>query len=178
MVRSFKGFNVAAAGTPQPLVGTKLNAALAAGQMLTATVLDSSMFINNDWAVLMETNGTLRERVAIASIPDATHVVIRSVVNSHASGAWLQLGGGCADMTVQIIGSASASSFFYVGTDFSMAKAGLVKCIAKIFIVAAAAQGNSFTTGNSGQVNVDDMSNFWIDCDNNTDIYLPSFDIV
>jgi hypothetical protein len=178
MLRTFKQFTVTAAGTPQPLVGTKLNAALAAGSMLTATVLDSSMFINNDWAILMETNGTLRERVAIASIPDATHVVIRNVVNAHASGAWLQLAGGCADVNVMAVGVGAGGTFFYLGTDFNMNKTGLVKCVSKILVVAAAIQPTIYTTANSGQVNVDDMSNFWIDADNNTDNYLPSFDIV
>ena len=177
MKRGFKAMVVANAGTPQPLIGTTISAAIPAGAtQVKVQVADSSMFLQGDWAVLIEANGTLRERVFIAVVPDSTHVTFKLVNNAHASGAFLQLAGACADVFVQSLDGSIGT--FYIGTDITMVKATFAKVIAKILPVNAGIQPDSFSTKTAGNMNADDISNFWIDADNNTDTYLPSISVI
>ena len=182
MKRAFKGFVVTTPGTPQPLVGTTLAQAIIAGtNNVNVQVADSSMFVKGDWSLLIDANGANRERVMVASIPDGTHVVLQGENNkvlafNRAIGAFLQLSGACSSVIVQ--GGVANAAGLYIGARQTIVKATLAGVIYRLIQTAAGIQPPAYVDGSSTSSNSDDMANWWIDADNNTDIYLPSFGII
>jgi hypothetical protein len=178
--RTFKAFTVATAGTPQPLIGTTISAAIAAGaHMIKVQVADSSMFVGEDWALLRTIAGVspdVEERVFIAKVDDSTHVTFKDVATAFPSGSWLRLAGNYSSIFVQSIDGNTGN--LYIGTSRDLVKASYTKVAAEISHVAAGSQPPSFSDQTSTTSDAEDMSQWWIDADNNTDKYLPSFGII
>lgn len=176
-LRAFKYFAITTAGTPVPLVGTTIaGAALVPGNEVVAQVADSSMFRGKDWAVLVEANGTLSERVMLESVTDPTHVVIKSVANAHAVGAFLVLGGSASEVYIQTKDGNLGN--IYIGNAINFNKATGANMLTKLTKVAAAAQPTEKTFETGGAVNGLDISNFWVDGDSNTDQFLVVMDTI
>jgi len=147
--------------------------------MVKVQVSDSSMFVAEDWANLKTLAGAspdVEERVFIAKVDDSTHVTFKDVATAFPSGSWLRLGGGYSSVFVQSIDGNTGN--LYVGTSRDMVKATFAKVAAEISHVAAGSQPPAFSDQTSTTSNAEDMAQWWIDADNNTDKYLPSFGIL
>lgn len=173
--RTFKYFTIVSGGTPQPLVGTTLSAALTAplnpDTAVNAAVADSSMFLNGDWVVLEVDGAALEERVKVFNVPDSTHIKLVGVKNSHASGAIVRLGTAINSLFVQSKDGNAAPLF--IGTSSAMVKAIGAFVIAKIVQVAAGTQPTELDSTRSGLANPDTMGQLWID-GTTSDSYLVS----
>jgi hypothetical protein len=181
--RAFKYFSIVAGGTPQPLVGTKLTAAVApapatgfqpAGSPDTPVsipVSDSSMFLNGDRVILDVPSSGVEENVKVFSVPDSTHIQVSGIAHVHASGTYVRLAVLINSVYVQALdGNAGA---LYIGTQATMVKATGVFVIKKFQLVAASVEPNEFSSTRSGLANADDLGSLWID-GTTGDSYLPS----
>lgn len=183
MQRAFKYFTIVAGGTPQPLVGTKLTAAVspapATGSQpagspdtpVSLPVADSSMFLNGDRVILDIPSSGVEENVKVFSVPDATHIKVSGIQFVHSSGIYVRLAVLINSVYVQALdGNAGA---LYIGTAATMVKATGVSVLAKTQLVASGVQPTEFSSTRSGLANADDLGNLWID-GTTGDSYLPS----
>lgn len=172
--RAFKYFSIAAGGTPQPLVGTTLGAAVqipsSSDTLVSLAVADSSMFLAGDLAIL-GSPGTSEERVQVTAVPDATHVTVRGVQKAHASGSFLRLSLLMNSLFIQTKDGNAGPIF--VGMSNSLDKVTGAFVIAKLFNVALGGQPTEFGTTPTGVANSEDLGQIWVDGTTN-DSYLPS----
>jgi hypothetical protein len=179
--RTFQQYSIAAGGTPQPLIGTTLSAAVAPGGTdpngdpapQTIAVASSAMFRNGDWAVIGTVAGGDAERVWIQSVPDSTHIKTR-ISKSHANGVYVRLAMACQSVYIQTKqGNAGA---IYVGTE-GMVKATPSGVITILYPFAAPTQpidwSDPVEIGADGTTTAD----FWVD-GTTGDGYMPSLTIL
>ena len=187
MIRAFKYFSIAAGGTPQPLIGTTISAAVGpvAGvsppnpnNTLALTVADNSMFSVGDWGVIGKPSSG-EERLLIQSKSGTTTVTVRlpkdGLVNAYGSGSYFRLSNQMNSVYIQ--GLDGNTGPLYVGTGDAMVKATGVLLIAKLQQVATNSQPIDFHDGRSGLANADDCGALWID-GTTGDKYLPSIGVV
>lgn len=179
--RTFKYFSIVAGGTPQPLVGTTLTAAvnaptgagstLALADILTVlTVADTSMFLNGDYAML-DSTGANEERVQVFQVLTGNTMSVKGMLKNHANGAYVRLAALANSTYVQ--GLDANAGALYIGTSSALVKATGVFVIAKLQTVAAGVQPIEFSSTRSGLANCDDLGQLWID-GTTGDKYLPS----
>jgi hypothetical protein len=173
--RAFKYFSITAGGTPQPLVGTTLTAALNAptnpDTAVTATVADSSMFLAGDATRLESTGAATEERVRVFQVVDATHIQLVGVKFNHLSGIFVRLSISINSIYIQALdGNLGA---LYIGLSSAMVKATGVQVVAKLQLAGTGVQPFEFLSTRSGLANADDLGQLWID-GTTTDKYLPS----
>lgn len=189
MQQAFKYFTIQAAGTPQPLVGTWLTAALSVPVVnaaynptsqtytpVTLTVNDSSMFVGFNWLNVIDPGTFAVERAMILAVPSSTTVQVQGLKNAHAggaygTGAWVALGGFAQEVTVQ--GLDGNTGALYVGTSPQMVKATGVFVLTKLVQTAANVEPNAIRYSQSGLAESETLSQFWID-GTTADSYLPS----
>lgn len=176
MKRTFKYNVVATPGTPQPMIGTNLAAAIVAGHMVVAQVPDSSMFVQQDYVELQTPAGANKERCRIQAIPDGTHITLLDVASNHAINEWVSLAGGTAEIGVQTKDGNVGN--IYIGNSPVFNKGTGVGLLFELSHVAAGNQPPDYFETSNLPGNGEDMSNFWIDADNNTDKYLPMFGVI
>lgn len=176
MKRTAKYLVVATPGTPQPMIGTNLAAAIPAGQNVVAQVTDSTMFVGQDYVVLQTTLGLNKERCRIIAIPDGTHITLQQVNQAHALNEWVSLAGGCAEIGIQTKDGNVGN--IYIGNSPTFNKGTGVGMLFELSHVAAGNQPPDYFETSNGPMDAEDMSNYWIDADNNTDKYLPMFGVI
>ncbi len=178
MVRTFKYFTVVAGGTPQPLVGTTTNAAVAANTDLdtpfTIVVLDSSMFLKGDWVVIGKPSSG-SDRLWVQSVTDSTHIKVKGQCAAYPTATYIRLSNLLQSTFVQTKDGNAGTIF--IGTQDNMVTATGVFVCAELTKVAAGIQPIEFHDGRFGPVNADDMGQFWVD-GTTGDSYLPSFGVV
>lgn len=184
-IRAFKQFAIQTGGTPQPLVGTWVTATTPpaaqdqGGNSLTLLpVNDSSMFQAGDWAYLVSAALANPERVYVQSVPDATHIKVRNLINVRTGGGF-----GVGDFVALAI--AINSTFvqqvqanvggLFIGTQ-GLVKAGLVKVVEVLVQAAVNIQPQAFSDSRVYAPNGSESSDFWID-GTTADLYLPSFGV-
>jgi hypothetical protein len=173
--RAWKYFAIAAAGTPQPLVGTTMSAAISpSAGPLSIAVADSSIALQGDW-VILDTPGTSEERCLVLSIPDGTHIQVSSVQFAHVSGAIVRSGIEVNSVFIQTLDG--NAGFIYVGTSPVMVKATGAFLIAKLANVAGGQQPTYLASTRSGLANVDNIGQLWVD-GSTGDKYLPSVGVM
>jgi hypothetical protein len=173
--RAFKYFTIVAGGTPQPLVGTKLTAAViptdGPDTPTLLPVVDSSIFLNGDKVILDVPSSGIEERVRVFNVPDATHINVVQMRQSHASGIYVRLAEMVDSVYVQCLDGNTGAIF--IGDRPTMVKATGVGVIKKLQLVAASAQPIDYSRPRSGVANTDDLGNYWVD-GTTGDSYLPS----
>lgn len=180
MKATFKQFTIAAAGTPQPLIGTTIAGAAsiatdpmsAQGSQQSVQVTDSSMFKVGDWSVFDV--GVNEERVRIENVPDATHIKVSGLIRSHGVGIFVRLSNLCQSVYVQTK-KVNAGSIF-IGTQ-GMNKTGAVKVIVELIPVGAGIQPIDWSDPVRIGADGSDVGDFWID-GNTNDGYLPSLTVL
>jgi hypothetical protein len=177
--RSFKYFQIAAGGTPQPLVGTTLTAAVTAptnpDAVVSLSVADSSMFLKGDRVVIGSTGAADEEDAAVFSVPDGTHINVQDIENNHANGAYVRLGILINSLYIQEQDGNTGALF--IGTSSALVKATGVFVIAKLQAVGAGVQPNELDSTRSGLANPDQLGQIWID-GTTGDKYLPSVGLI
>jgi hypothetical protein len=180
-VRAFKYFTIGATSTPQPLIGTALSAAVAVPinvpdlnvALTTLPVLDSSMFSIGDWVMLDSTGVAAEERVLVFSVPNATSIKVKGMLNAHASGAFVRLAVLANDIYIQPADGNSAA--LYVGTSSSLSTTTGAFAIKKLLQTAGGTQPQEFYIARHGVgANPEDVGQYWIAGTLN-DKYLASF---
>ena len=186
---TFKKYTVAAAGTPQPLVGTTLTAATPASPngAITVAVADSSPWdlygegfsakFNVPVYAVFGKLGANEERVPVLQVVDSTHITVAYLNLTHASGDYVRLGAAVNSVYVQSA-DGNTGNFLYIGNSPSMVKASMTYVIAKLAKVATGSQPTEFSDTRTFGGNPSDAANWWIDADTTGDGYSPSFGVV
>jgi len=186
---TFKQYTIAAAGTPQPLVGTTLSAAVAAspGQPVTVAVADASPWdiYGQGFAAAFDVPvyavfgklGASEERVRVLQVVDGTHIKVDQLAFAHANAIYVRLGAAVNSVYVQSK-DGNTGNFLYIGNSPNMVKATMTYCLAKLAKVAALSQPTEFSDTRTGAWNPGDAANCWIDGDTTGDGYVPSFGVV
>lgn len=193
-VQAFKYFTILAGGTPQPVIGSHLTAAVTQQQVtdssaqgglvnnpITVTVADSSMFIGAQYASIVDpTTYATDAKLRVLNVPSSTTVLLQGITLPHpggayGTGAWIALGSFAQELYVQ--GLDGNSGALYIGTSPQMVKATGVSVIAKVQFVAAGVQPYDFSTSRQGLADTEALSQYWID-GTTGDSYLPSIGLV
>jgi hypothetical protein len=180
MLRAFKYFSIAAAGTPQPLIGTTTTAAVPATtddrNTFVIPVADGSMFRGGDWAIIGQPS-TGEDRLWVQSVSgnNVTVLAKNSLKNSYLSGAYLRLSAQINSTYVQT--KDGNTGYLYIGTEDTMVKATFVFCVVKLAATAANGQPSEFHDGRSGLANADDCGQFWVD-GTTGDEYAPTLGVM
>lgn len=194
-VKAFKYFAIQLGGTPQPVYGTWLTAAITPAMVsyanvggvsgndnqLTISVNDSTPFLGAQYAVIVDPTTFNSERVLVINPPpNSTSINIQGVQNTHPGGAygtgsWVAVGDNAQTVYVQAMEANTGP--LYIGTKPQMVKTGGIFVIAKILQLAAGTQPNDFSSSRGGPVDTEPLSNYWID-GTTGDQYLPSAGLV
>ena len=175
-IRCFKYFTIVAGGTPQPLVGTTLTAALSPpsqGSSVVAAVADSSMFMNGDYVMLDV--GASRERASVYNVVDSTHITLANFNLAHANSTYVQLSG--ATFSVYIQTTTTNAGAIYLGNASTMVKATGVNCLAQLLNVGAGIQPIDFSDNRSFGGSAIQIGDYWVD-GTTGDKYLPSCGLI
>lgn len=170
--RAFKQFTIAAGGTPQPLVGTSLTAAVTpTSQDVQIAVADSSMFMVGDYAVLdTDASGAhARDRVLVTVINDSTHITVRTLTYAHANACPVAVGRTCANVYIQTT-QANAGPI-YVGTAL-LNKTGQINVISLLYQMPSG-QPIDWNQALPITANALELADYWVD-GTTGDGYLPS----
>lgn len=189
-VKAFKYFTIQAGGTPQPLIGSYLTAAVtlqqvAASQVqgglinnvITVAVADSSMFVGAQYVNIVDPGTYATDsRVRVIAVPTSTSVTLQGMTAAHpggayGTGAWVALGDLSQEIYVQ--GLDGNTGALYVGTKPQMVKASGLYVIAKVMQTASGTQPYDFSTSRQGLADTEIASQYWID-GTTGDSYLPS----
>ena len=178
-VSAFKYLTIQGGGTPQPLIGTWLTAAVTSPQgdgSTTVSVNDTSMFAGASYAVFTDPATYAAERVRVSGIVNSTTMTVQGLRKPHpggayGTGAWVGLSDPCQQIYVQ--GKDGNSGALFIGTGPQMATATGAQVIAKIVAVTAGTQPTEFSTSRDSGLNAETVSQYWIDGTSN-DSYLPS----
>lgn len=181
MQRTFKLYSIAAAGTPQPLLGTNLSASVvpslnSANQQVSCPVADSSMFTVGDYVLFQTPAGSNQERVPVVKIPDGTHITVAFLGSAHTGGVagtgdWVSLALPVNSIYVQC--NPGNGGAIFLGTSPAMVKATGAFCFVQLVQTAAGVQPVDFNTNQSRSVNIDNTSQVFVD-GTTADKYLPS----
>lgn len=188
---AFKYFTIQAGGTPQPVIGTHLTAAVTqqvvsyANQRelnnpIPLTVADSSMFVGFTWLNVIDPGTFATERAMILSVPSSTMVIVQGLKNPHPGGAvgtgsWVALGAFAQSLYIQ--GLDGNTGALFIGVSPQMVKATGAFVLAKIQQVTAGSQPFEFSTSRQGLADAETVSQYWID-GTTGDSYLPSIGAV
>lgn len=188
-VAAFKYFAIQSGGTPQPVIGTWLTAALTqpvvnAGynftsqiySAVTLTVNDTSMFAGFNYLNVIDPGTYATEKALILSVTDATHVLVQGLQNAHpggvyGTGAWVAL--SCFGQNLYVQAKDGNAGALFIGTAPTLVKATGVSVIAKLQLVASGQQPYEFSTSRQGLADTETLSQYWID-GTTGDSYLPS----
>jgi hypothetical protein len=188
-LRAFKEYTIVAGGTPQPLIGTTITAAVGPvaypqgipgpNALLSITVADNSMFQSGDWAMIGKPS-TGEERLQVMSISSTT--IVKALVpypggltGTYLSGAYFRLGNAINSSFIQtIIGNSGA---IYIGTKDTMVKAGYVFVVATLEPVTGTTQPTYFSDDRTAALDPDDIGQLWVD-GTTGDGYLPSYGVI
>lgn len=191
--RAFKYYTIQGGGTPQPIIGTRLTAAVTANvaaqalswdqninNPITLTVADSSMFVRGDYVNVIDPSTYVTERGMVATVTDGTHIQATGILKAHpggayGTGAWVALGAFAQSLYVQAKDANTGSLF--IGAGPQMVSSTGVLVIAKIVAVATGLQPYDFSTSRQGLANEETMSQYWID-GTTGDSYLPSLGVI
>jgi hypothetical protein len=187
MIRAFKRYQIAAGGTPQPLVGTTTTAAVGpdlypqgqvgSNAILVIPVVDGSMFYKGCWAIIGKPSSG-EERLFVSGVNGNNVTVLipypGGITGTYITGTYFRLSILINSTYVQTIsGNAGA---IYIGTMDNMVKATYAFVIAELFQVTSG-QPVEYRDGRSGLANVDDVGQLWVD-GTTGDGYLPSVGVV
>jgi len=173
MIRTFKYVALTSAGTPQPVFGTTLTAAVSLGSQVSVPVTDSSFFLKGD-QVNFDV-GASEETTTVFSVPDGTHIVVNALTKAHANGTYVRLSGSISAVYIQTLdGNTSA---IVIGNKSTMVKATGVGCIAKLIQVAAGNSPVDFSSTIAGFPGPLSYGEFWFDGTTNGDKILPSVSV-
>lgn len=193
MNRSFKYFTIQAGGTPQPLVGSYLTAAVTAAQVAAANVngnimvpialavADSSMFKQGDYLSVVDPGTYAMERVIVTSVPaGGNQVVVTGLQNTHPGGAygvgaWVALASLAQGIYLQ--GKDGNAGTLYLGTSPQMVTATGTYMMTQLKTAAAGSQPNQFATSLQGPANTEAVNEYWID-GTTGDSYLASIGVL
>lgn len=175
--RTFKKFTIAAGGTPQPLVGTTLSAAILAnpGQQ-SIPVADSSIFLQGDTIILDVNSGApnIEEMTRVDSVVDGTHIKVTGLQFNHAINAFVRSALKINSVYVQL--TPGNLGLFFIGTQ-GLVKGTFAKVIATVLNTAAGVQPLDFSDARTFGPNTSQAGDFWVD-GTTGDGYLPSFGII
>ena len=191
-VKAFKYFTIQAGGTPQPLVGTHLTAAVTTSQAaaatqtggnlnsVTLTVADSSMFVGAQYANIIDPSTYATESTLVLSAPTSTTVVVQGLQNAHPGGAygtgsWVAVGDHAQNIYVQ--GLDGNTGALFIGTSPRMVTGTGAFVIVKLQTVTSGTQPVDFGTSRQGLADTEATSMYWID-GTTGDSYLPSLGLV
>ena len=136
-VKAFKYYSIQAGGTPQPVIGTYLTAAVTQNQinaanpqggllqnLLTLTVADSTMFTGAAYADVVDPTTYFTERVRVVNVPSGTTVQVQGLQKPHpggiyGTGSWVALGDFAQNLYIQAV--AGNTGTLYIGTTAQMA---------------------------------------------------------
>jgi len=190
---AFKYFTIQSGGTPQPVIGSYLTAAVTQPVInaanppggdyqnpITLTVADSSMFTGFNWLNVIDPSTYATERAEILSVPSSTTVTVQGLKNTHpggsyGTGSWVALGGLAQSLYVQGLDGNAGSLF--IGTSPQMVKSTGVYVIAKLVAVTSGLQPYDFSTSRQGLADTEVLSQYWMD-GTTGDSYLPSIGAV
>jgi hypothetical protein len=191
--RAFKYFTIQSGGTPQPVVGTYLTAAVTANAAAHAmrwdqninnpvilTVADSSMFVRSDYVNVVDPSTYVTERGMVAEVTDSTHIKVTGILKAHpggayGTGAWVALGAFAQSLYIQ--GKPGNTGLLYIGTTPQMVTATGVGTIVLIGFTVSGVQPYEFSTSRQGLANEETLSQYWID-GTTGDGYLPSIGVI
>lgn len=172
MIRTFKYVSLTTNGTPQPVFGTTLTAAVSPGSQVSVPVTDSSLFLKGD--IVNFDVGANEERAMVASVPDSTHIVVNLTL-AHANGTYVRLSGAVSAVYIQT--ADGNTSPIFIGNKSTMVKATGVGCIAKLVQVAAGNSPVDFSSTIGGFPGPLSYGEFWMDGTTNGDKILPSVSV-
>lgn len=194
-VQAFKYFTIQSGGTPQPLIGSYLTAAVTQTQVtaagmardglvtlpITVAVADSSPFVGAQYAQIVDpttyvTEGFLR----VIAAPTSTSVLLQGILKPHpggayGTGAWIALANYSQQIYVQAKDGNTGA--LYLGTSPKMVISTGVLVIAKLQTVTAGVQPTEFYTSRQGLADTEGLGQYWID-GTTGDAYLPSAGLV
>jgi hypothetical protein len=182
-VRAFKYFSILVTNTPQPLIGTTLNAAFTVKArkqsdpplQLTVPVVDSSPFLPGDDVCLLSPTGTLPLTCNVAAVPDSTHLTIQGQLTSYPTGSYVSLGLQCNSPYVQAKDGNAGT--LWIGSSWQMNPTTGLYCIAKLIAVGSGTQPFDFSSVRPGFADPEPLNNYWI-AGTSGDQYLPSANLV
>jgi hypothetical protein len=179
VIRAFKFFTIANTNTPQPLVYTTVATAVPAAsnwnesgsRTVKITVADASLFLVGDWLLLLETNGTNKEKVNIIEINYGSNIItVLGAVLSHSVGSWVAYNSSTNSPYIQTkVGNAAAIT---IGTDYDMNATTGFHCFVVLTPVASG-QPIDFGTARPGSFNPEELGQYWV-VGTAGDSYLPS----
>ena len=191
--RAYKNFAIQAGGTPQPLIGTWLTAAVTAAEAaaltlqgggiqnaITLTVADSSMFDGAQYLSITDPSTYATEsKLRVIAAPTATTVVVTGLKNAHpggvyGTGSWVYVGDLASVVRVQ---AAANTGVLYIGDSPRMVKATGIHVLYTLNVTTSPAQPSSIEFTEHGASDTEVASQFWID-GTTSDTYLPSLGLV
>lgn len=178
--------SVAATGTPQPLIGTTLTAAVVPSQYPVAlAVADSTPFAVGDYIWIGTGSGAERQPVTAVG---ASTVTVPGLGLPHASGAFVVLDAYTTAIYVEsVAGNTAALDLFYWDAAFNAlashgrkslspaASGAYPLLVSQLQPVASGVQATYLSSANNYGANPDNISFWWIAGTAN-DLYVPSFD--
>lgn len=189
-VFAYKYLTIQAGGTPQPLIGTWLTAAVTqpqinasqpaqnnlANNVVTLTVSDTSMFASANYAVVTDPSTFVAEKVRLGAVLTTTTMTVLGLQKTHpggayGTGAWVGVGDLCQNIYVQAKDGNTGALF--IGANPRMVTSTGLYMIAKIQSVTSGTQPYEFSTSRQGAVDTEVAGQFWID-GTTGDSYLPS----
>ena len=177
MKRQFAYQTLTAGGTPQPVFGTTLTAAVGpkgsrANNLQSIAVTSSAIFLNKggDW-IILDPLGANPERLNVLGVPDSTHIQVQGVEFTHNNGVFVQLADSVFSVYIQC--QPGNTGDIYIGGQ------GMVKATGPFYALliltsASAVQPIEFNDYVGDGMNVLDTADYWFD-GTTGDKILPSF---
>lgn len=170
MNRTFKPgfFSIAATGTAQPLIGTAVTAAVQKSTAaVNVAVADSSIFELQDWVILVDPSTTpvTKERLAVVSIPDSTHVTVSAVksggvANNYTTSSFLQLGVSINNVYIQ--SKAGNAAVIAIGTDPAVSSSTGAYAMTLLSPVASGVDPTWFSSSLTMANNPQTAGDYWV----------------
>lgn len=180
MKRQFPYAVLASGGTPQPVFGTTLTAAVGpkgtdGNSLQSIAVASSAWFSQGDWFVLDPLNSTAakRERLRVESIPDSTHIKVSGIQYTHVNSTFVQLAEEVNTIYIQC--KPGNSGIIYVGGQGMVASTG--PFYALLINTASGIQPIDFTDSIGSGQNVMSTADYWFD-GTTSDSILPSVTVL
>jgi hypothetical protein len=188
MQRTFAYYSITA-NKPQPLLGSFVTAAVAAGDNAVITVNDITPFVSGqggNWTApyvkLVEADGTKEERCTVVKVDVANKkITVTNLANARIAGglgtaSFIMLATNVQGIYIQPLDGNAAALF--IGTSPLMSSTTGAFCIAKLVQVAAGVQPIDLSIQRSGAVDCEDPANLFILGTNTGDKYLPSLGVI
>lgn len=163
--------SIAATGTPQPLLGQALTAAvLPSTNPVNVAVGNSADFQVGDWAILFDNSGPslVQEAVLVMAIVDSTHVkvghsgdvIAPGITGNYTTSGWLIQASKCNSVYIQTKKGNAAD--IWIGTNASMSSATGAYCYADLTAVLSGQPIELTAQEQVGQY-PDTPANFWVE---------------